>query len=555
MGARSQSVARKELRAAVPKAFLGIALVPGGAIRTMNSVIMATVVAFVHGPESLNAYETPGLCSLPFFYLYDNQNSPTMKNSTLSDSFNKIAIRFLLSCFVILPGAGHVQAQCSNFDAQFPAATQTILVPNTWETITTCVYGGEWSACNVTNGITYSWTTCPDNSFDTQLTLWNTAHTVNYAYNDDDCGLQSTISWTATFTGVVHCLVSEFFCQSNTTCMQLDWMEAACTPPAVPFFDQGSSQTICQGDTTFITVTNFCGGCTYAWSNGDNGINIAISPSINTCYDVTVTDVNACTEVSGQHCVTVNPAPNANAGSDVAICTGGNTTLNASGGTSYSWSPTTGLSNPNISNPVASPSSTTAYCVTVTDGNGCTALDCVIVTVNTSPGTATVSGNQNPPAGNEVYTASATGATSYAWTVPGGWIIISGQGTPALTVSVGPTTGDICATPTNTCGNGSQGCLPDVVGMKDNIKFINDLSAFPNPSNGEFTISMKVTKPMDLMIRISNTIGQVIYREELNKFSGAFSKVISLPAVSSGIYTLSIVSEEGSLQRKVFITQ
>ena len=91
--------------------------------------------------------------------------------------------------------------------------------------------------------------------------------------------------------------------------------------------------------------------------------------------------------------------------------------------------------------------------------------------------------------------------------------------------------------------------------MKDNIKFINDLSAFPNPSNGEFTISMKVTKPMDLMIRISNTIGQVVYREELNKFSGAFSKVISLPAVSSGIYTLSIVSEEGSLQRKMFITQ
>lgn len=52
-----------------------------------------------------------------------------------------------------------------------------------------------------------------------------------------------------------------------------------------------------------------------------------------------------------------------------------NLTSTASGGSpgfTYSWSPATGLSNPNISNPVASPNVTTNYVLTVTDSKGCT---------------------------------------------------------------------------------------------------------------------------------------------------------------------------------------
>lgn len=77
----------------------------------------------------------------------------------------------------------------------------------------------------------------------------------------------------------------------------------------------------------------------------------------------------------------------ANAGNDVAINPGGNTQLNgsATGGTSpysYLWSPSTGLSNPAIANPVASPAITTTYTLTVTDNVGCYSTDPVTVTVN-----------------------------------------------------------------------------------------------------------------------------------------------------------------------------
>ncbi len=52
---------------------------------------------------------------------------------------------------------------------------------------------------------------------------------------------------------------------------------------------------------------------------------------------------------------------------DVVICPGGQYQLKVSGGTKYTWTPATGLSNPNIPNPIAKPDETTTYLVEVTD--------------------------------------------------------------------------------------------------------------------------------------------------------------------------------------------
>ena len=51
----------------------------------------------------------------------------------------------------------------------------------------------------------------------------------------------------------------------------------------------------------------------------------------------------------------------------------------------YEWTPTSSLSNPNIADPIASPTTSTTYTVTVTDANGCTATDDVVVDVITLP--------------------------------------------------------------------------------------------------------------------------------------------------------------------------
>jgi hypothetical protein len=72
---------------------------------------------------------------------------------------------------------------------------------------------------------------------------------------------------------------------------------------------------------------------------------------------------------------------------DVSFCKGESSEINASGATTYVWSPVAGLSNATISNPVASPNATTTYTVTGTT-NGCTASATVKVVVNSLPSVA-----------------------------------------------------------------------------------------------------------------------------------------------------------------------
>jgi hypothetical protein len=106
----------------------------------------------------------------------------------------------------------------------------------------------------------------------------------------------------------------------------------------------------------------------------------------------------------------------ADAGTAGAYCTsgqvqlGGTTPGSGYGSLTYAWSPATALSSTSIGNPLASPSASTNYVLTVTDALGCIAMDTVAVTVN-QPSTATINAtvctSYSSPAGN-TYTASGT---------------------------------------------------------------------------------------------------------------------------------------------------
>lgn len=79
--------------------------------------------------------------------------------------------------------------------------------------------------------------------------------------------------------------------------------------------------------------------------------------------------------------ITVKTLSNVSISNNVIICAGENTQLIAGGGKEYLWTPASGLSNPDISNPIASPATTTIYTVVIKDNYGCTASATVTVTV------------------------------------------------------------------------------------------------------------------------------------------------------------------------------
>jgi gliding motility-associated-like protein len=134
------------------------------------------------------------------------------------------------------------------------------------------------------------------------------------------------------------------------------------------------------------------GGIDYRWSpssglSSNNIANPIATPGISTRYIVAVYDNKGCPKPGIDSVIVrvVPPIP-AFAGNDTAIVLGQPLQLNASGGSGYRWTPSTGLNNPNISNPIASLSSDFSYAVRVSSPEGCFAVDTINIKVfNTNP--------------------------------------------------------------------------------------------------------------------------------------------------------------------------
>ena len=148
--------------------------------------------------------------------------------------------------------------------------------------------------------------------------------------------------------------------------------------------------TFCPADTSVNVVAPF-GFQEYRWFNSSftqqlgNSPNLILRPPYPTgsllAVEVTPYDGYGCKDTLYARLVDTLTLP-ANAGKDTLYC--GTTPVligeNAKPGLSYRWSPTTGLSDPNISNPFASPLLPTQYVLTVSSGGGgCFKRDTVFV--------------------------------------------------------------------------------------------------------------------------------------------------------------------------------
>lgn len=218
-----------------------------------------------------------------------------------------------------------------------------------------------------------------------------------------------------------------------------------------------SNSPICQGQTLNLTASTLT-GYTYNWTGPNNFTSTSQNPSIANAstlasgdYIVTATSGTVqCIDtitvvVNATPTVTVNPA-------NTAICTGNNVVLTASGATTYSWTPSTGLSDSTVANPTASPTATTTYTVTGTTA-GCSNTATVTVTVNSLPN---ITFNPSAPticAGQSV-SISANGADSYTWSPSSGLNV-----TNAATVIANPlntTIYTVVGTSTAGCTNTSN---------------------------------------------------------------------------------------------------
>jgi hypothetical protein len=109
---------------------------------------------------------------------------------------------------------------------------------------------------------------------------------------------------------------------------------------------------------------------------------------VNSKFRAIVSNAGCLSATTNETKLKVNNLPNVNAGNDVDICDGSNGQLSATISSNYKsikWSPTTGIDNIQITNPIVSTNIETTYEIVVIDSNNCANSDQVKVNIIALP--------------------------------------------------------------------------------------------------------------------------------------------------------------------------
>jgi len=318
-------------------------------------------------------------------------------------------------------------------------STSAITGPGSVEQLSTATY----SVVN-TAGSIYNWTVPAGATF-----TGGTGNSINVTFGSTSGNVSVTETSSSGCTGI----------QQNEYVTVI-----TCTAPAITGGIDPGSATLCAGSPLMLTLTNVTGTAPLFYQWQTNGVSILNATNVGyTNLSVTLADAGSYICVATNSCgsvtssvvtVTVNPLPTVSVNSET-ICAGGSATLTATSSASsptYLWNDPANSTTASIT---VSPSSTTSYTVTATDGvTGCANSSSGTVTVNPLP---TVSVNSATIcAGDSTTLTAATSASSptYLWS-PGGATTASITVSPSSTTTYTVTVTD----GTTGCANGGSGTV------------------------------------------------------------------------------------------------
>nr|MBA2422286.1 choice-of-anchor L domain-containing protein [Chitinophagales bacterium] len=197
-------------------------------------------------------------------------------------------------------------------------------------------------------------------------------------------------------------------------------------------FEVSADTNICEHDSLMLNVT-YSPYYQYNWQPSaylacDTCSNTVAFPPFSTAYVVGVTLGN-CTnyDTVSVSITSVDPF----AGDDQNLCNGDTLALLAVGGTSYSWTPLVGLSDPAIANPLAFPTVTTNYIVTAIGTNPlCQDNDTILV--NVVPNLEGTAGSDTAVCPGKPVQLWAAGGDFYEWE-PATYLDFNATASPLVT--------------------------------------------------------------------------------------------------------------------------
>jgi hypothetical protein len=214
--------------------------------------------------------------------------------------------------------------------------------------------------------------------------------------------------------------------------------------------------------------------------------------------------------------------------------------------------------------------------VTYTNSNGCTAIAATQKTVTVSPTPVPVITGPNSCCKNTNVTFSTIPFQSnYFWTTDAGGIIVSGQGTKTVVVSwssVGSHTISLNYTNANGCSaltptvrsvvvNSCKSDLiePDSTGNINPINSITlgseivDLTIYPNPNGGSFTVSYTAPEPDTYNLQVFSNLGVLVYELRDLQVNGTMKQEVDIRGVAPGVYNCILTNKNRSIHKMVII--
>jgi len=82
---------------------------------------------------------------------------------------------------------------------------------------------------------------------------------------------------------------------------------------------------------------------------------------------------------------------------------------------------------------------------------------------------------------------------------------------------------------------------------------IKNLDVYPNPSRDIFNIRFVSEKIQELSIKVLNVYGELVFEENIGKFTGEFTKSLDLSMSPKGIYILEIKNDDNFISKKIVI--
>jgi len=89
------------------------------------------------------------------------------------------------------------------------------------------------------------------------------------------------------------------------------------------------------------------------------------------------------------------------------------------------------------------------------------------------------------------------------------------------------------------------------VGINSDL-ITKSLSIHPNPTTGEFSVSLDLSEAIDFALNITDIQGREVYNQNFQS-NGKFGQNINLSSLNKGIYVVRVISEKGTAAQKLVI--